>query len=58
MCKKGLIQFIGTDCHNLNVRKPDYDKALNVIGKKKDGIYIKDLEVWKEVFVKSGVKLY
>jgi len=58
MYKKGLIQFIGTDCHNLTDRKPEFGKALDIISKKKDGNYIKDLKIWKDVFVKSGVKLY
>ena len=58
MFRDGLIQFIGTDCHNLSVRRPDYDTTINLIKRKNGGIYIKDLEFWEDVFLKSGAKLY
>ena len=59
MLKGGLIQFIGSDCHNLEERKPDYQTALEVIGSNKyGGLYLNDLEVWQNVFEKSGVILY
>ena len=38
MYKDGLIQFIGTDCHNLTNRKPDYSSALDLIKQRHGGI--------------------
>ena len=34
MAKKGYIDFLGTDTHNLNDRAPKYDAAVQVIEKK------------------------
>lgn len=30
----GMVQFIGSDCHNLTTRPPNMDKAFNVVFKK------------------------
>ena len=30
----GLVHLIGSDCHNMNVRKPNIDKALNALQKR------------------------
>lgn len=32
--KNGIIDVIGSDTHNLNERKPNYQKAMNMINKK------------------------
>ena len=29
-----MVAALGTDCHNLDTRKPDYDEALKVLKKK------------------------
>lgn len=58
MLKNGRIQFIGSDCHNLEERKPDYLNALSVIGSKYSGECLNDLKLWQNVFEKSGVILY
>lgn len=58
MLKNGFIQYIGTDCHNLNNRKPDYDEFLNLIKKKNNGMYINDLMFWEDVLKKNGAVLY
>ncbi len=34
MIKRGMIHFIGSDCHNLHSRKPDLDEAASRIYKK------------------------
>ncbi len=34
LLKKNNIHFIGSDCHNLDIRPPRLDKAFKVIGKK------------------------
>ena len=58
MLKGGHIQFIGSDSHNLEERKPDYGNALLVIGSKYGGEYLNDLKLWQNIFEKSGVILY
>ena len=58
MLKDGRIQFIGSDSHNLEERKPDYGNALEVIGGKYGGAYLNDLRLWQNIFEKSGVILY
>lgn len=58
MYKEGLIQFIGTDCHNMAERKPDYKAALELIKSKNNGAYLNDLDFWESVFLNSGVILY
>lgn len=50
MMKNGFIQFIGTDCHNLDKRKPDFDDAVKYFIKKKKGQYLDDLKLWENVF--------
>lgn len=34
MLKKGRIQLIGSDCHNMTTRPPNVSKALNIIRKR------------------------
>lgn len=34
LLKKGIVHFLGSDCHNMNDRAPDIGKALNTIEKK------------------------
>lgn len=58
MYRDGLIQFVGTDCHNITNRKPDYDTSIKLIEKRNNGMYIKDLKFWEKVFLSSGAKLY
>ena len=58
MFKNGFIQYIGTDCHNLTNRKPDYDVFLNLLKKKNNGMYLNDLMFWESVLKKNGVVLY
>lgn len=47
MLERGQIHFLGTDCHNMDSRKPNMDEALQVINKKlgRDAlIYLQDME--------------
>ena len=53
MMKNGLIQFLGTDSHDLDKRKPNYDSAIKVIKKMSNGIYIDDFMFWAEKFRKE-----
>jgi protein-tyrosine phosphatase len=34
MLQEDRIHLLGTDCHNLNSRKPNLDKALDLVRKK------------------------
>ncbi len=52
MMKNGLIQFIGTDCHDTRKRKPNYKAAIEVIEKINKGRYVDDLNFWTETFMK------
>lgn len=54
MLKNGLIQFLGTDCHDLDKRKPNYDLAIEVIKKINMGRYMRDFEFWTETLMKSN----
>lgn len=38
--KDNLVHFIGTDCHNISTRPPDFEKGLNIIQKKVGNAYI------------------
>ena len=58
MLKDGFIQFIGTDCHNLDKRKPDYEKALNIIKNRCEGDCLNSLNVWEEAFLREKPLLY
>lgn len=50
MMKGGLVQFIGTDCHDMDKRKPEYSKAVELFKKKDRGMYLNDLNFWYEKF--------
>ncbi len=54
MMKNGLIQFIGTDCHDMDKRKPDYKMAVEAIRKINKGRFLDDFEFWTETFMKSN----
>jgi len=54
LMKNGLIQFIGTDCHDIDKRKPDYDELLKLFEKKYNGQYINDLKFWEGNFNSSN----
>lgn len=58
LLKNGLVQFIGTDCHNMDDRCPNYRMAFNVLKKKRDGAFLEDLFFWENIFLNSGVTLY
>lgn len=52
MLKAGMVQFIGTDCHDLGRRSPNMDKALAVIEKKLGTGYIRELkEIGNSLFL-------
>ena len=34
MLDRGLIHFLGTDCHNMSSRKPNMEETLQIIRKK------------------------
>ena len=57
MMKDGFIQFIGTDCHNLDKRKPDFDDAVKYLSKKKKGLYLDDLRFWESAFFDANPEL-
>lgn len=52
MMKNGLIQFVGTDCHDMGRRKPDYKGAIEVIKRINNGRYLDDFEFWTETFMR------
>lgn len=54
MMKKGYVQFIGTDCHNLDRRKPNYDEATRIIERKLGDSAIENLEFWEHNFCSKG----
>lgn len=54
MMKNGLIQFVGTDCHDMDKRKPDYKMAVETVKKINKGCYMDDFEFWTETFMKSN----
>ncbi len=54
MMKNGLIQFMGTDCHDMDKRKPNYKIAVETIKKMGKGRFLDDFEFWTENFMKSN----
>lgn len=54
MFQSGCIQFIGSDCHNLDSRKPNYSDAVEVIYKKLGGRAIDDLGFWEHAVISDG----
>lgn len=54
MLRNGLIQFMGTDCHDLNKRKPDYKMGIEAVKKVDKGRFLDDFEFWTEKFMKSN----
>ena len=50
MMKNGLIQFVGTDCHDMEKRKPEFSKAMELFEKKANGLYLNDLKFWENKF--------
>lgn len=57
MLKNGYIQFIGTDCHNLDERKPNFDEAVDIIYKKLGERALEDLEFWEQAVVNEKTVL-
>ena len=52
MLKSGMVQFIGSDCHDLGRRPPNMDKALAVIEKKLGARFVHELkEIGNSVFL-------
>ncbi len=52
MLKEGMVQFIGSDCHDLVKRPPNMDKALAVIEKKLGARFIRELkEIGNSLFL-------
>ncbi|MBR4282087.1 MAG: hypothetical protein IKT35_00060 [Clostridia bacterium] len=52
MLKAGMVQFIGSDCHDLGKRSPNIDKALAVIEKKLGKGYVRELkEIGNSLFL-------
>ena len=46
--KKGNILLIGSDCHDINLRYPQIEKAFNVIRKKFGDDYIEQMKKYGE----------
>ncbi len=53
MLAVGLISFIGTDCHNMTTRKPELDKAFEII---EENLGNEPIQRLKENEVRYGLK--
>lgn len=55
MLDRGLIHFLGSDCHNMQTRKPNMGEALQVISKKLGKDALKHL-TWMEQELLEGTR--
>ena len=56
MLASGMVQFIGTDCHDLGRRSPNMDKALAVIEKKLGAGYVHELKkIGNSLFLNDNI---
>ena len=44
LLQEGMVQFIGSDCHNLTDRSPQLEKAFQVIRKKLGDDYMNQMK--------------
>lgn len=54
LLKKELIHLIGSDCHNLDTRKPNMDMALDYIKKRLGSPCLEDLEALSEMVLSNA----
>lgn len=45
LIKEGWVDFIGSDCHDINSRAPQFDRFKEVVGKKLGALYLSKLTV-------------
>lgn len=55
MLKKGNIHFIGSDCHNMEERKPDIGKAYKIIKNRLGTDFTDSLEIYISEFFKTKI---
>lgn len=53
MLKKGIVDFVGSDCHNLAGRAPDFGRGMAVVDKKVGRVGFKRLEYWESKLMKD-----
>ncbi len=56
--RKGSVFALGTDCHNLTDRKPDYDNVNDLLVKKLDKKTYDGFIRQQEVFIKGATRVY
>ena len=56
--KSGAVFAIGTDCHNLEDRAPDYSEAVNILKKKLGGPELKKLLSRPNRILKEAERIY
>lgn len=57
MLKDGFVQFIGTDCHNLDTRRPNFSEAVDIIYKKLGAVGTEDLNFWERTVLSDKAVL-
>ena len=55
MLRKGNIHFIGSDCHNMEERKPDIGKAYKIIKNRLGTDFTDSLEIYISEFFKTKI---
>lgn len=58
LLKDGFVQFIGTDCHNLDTRKPNFSEAADIIYKKLGEAGLEDLNFWEHTVLSDNAVLF
>ena len=48
MLRRGDLQLLGTDCHNMNSRPPRFDEAISIITKKLGEEFVADMLAFGE----------
>ena len=58
LLKEGCFQFLGSDCHDTDKRKPDYKETKDILIKKDNGKYLRDFKFWEDTFFKNNPVIY